>query len=421
MSTAAQGGWLGLLALLSLLLPAGSLDPAFGDHGVLRVPFAAEGASAFDVAATADGGYAVAGVSTVEGRSVFALLLADARGRPNPSFGDGGTAVTAFEDDDAGAVDIAVLADGRLVAAGWAGTGAAKDVALARYRPDGLLDPAFGDGGRVRLDLSDDSDTVAALEILPDGSLLVAATPVRDGREAVVARLTPAGELDRSFGDGGLATVATSGGNDEAFALAVDSQGRILVAGRTSTSTSDDLLLARFTSAGESDPTFGSGGVVTTDVRGHSDTAFAIDVAGSGRILVSGGSIVGAGDEVIVAAYTPRGDLDPAFGDGGLALVDVSPGSDEAFAGALAADGGYIAVGGAIAEDGSEQGFAVRLSASGELDSSFGDGGRVITGPADGVEELRGVLADSRGRIVCAGRSLSPGAPSSFVVYRFVP
>ncbi len=421
MSAAAQGGWLGLLALLSLLLPGGSLDPAFGDHGVLRVPFAAQGASAFDIATTADGGYAVAGVATVEGRSVFALLLADARGRPNPSFGGGGTALTAFEGDDAGAVEIAALPDRRLVVAGWAGTAAATDLALARYRPNGLLDPAFGDGGRVRLDLSGDSDAVAALEILPDGSLLVAATLVRDGRQAVVARLTPTGELDRTFGDDGIATVPAPGGNDEAFALAVDQLGRILIAGRTSTTTSDDLLLARFTGAGEADPTFGNGGVVITDVRGHSDTAFAVDVAPSGRILVSGGSIVGAGDEVVVAAYTPQGDLDPAFGDGGLALVDVTPGSDEAFAGALAADGSYVAAGGAIAEDGSEHGFAVRVSADGDVDPSFGDSGLVITGPAGGVEELRGVLIDGRGRIVCAGRSLSPGTPSSFVVYGIVP
>ena len=98
--------------------------------------------------------------------------------------------------------------------------------------------------------------------------------------------------------------------------------------------------------------------------------------------------------------------------------MDVTPGSDEAFAGILAADGSFVEDGGAIAEDGSERGFMVRVLGNGQRDASFGDGGKLLTGDATSVEEIRGLALDSRGKIISAGRSLSPGARSSFVVYR---
>lgn len=416
--TMAHGGWLAFLALLAFVGPPGSLDATFGDGGAARAAFAGEGASAFDIASTASGGYLVAGVATVNGHPSFALLQVTADGEPDPAFGSGGTVTTAFAGMDAAAAAVVVLADGDFVVGGSAGASAATDLAVARYLPDGRLDPLFGDGGKVVLDIGGDNDTLAGVEALPGGSILIAATVVRDGREAVLIRLDASGALDPNFGDSGIATVATPSGNDEAFDLAIDPTEHILVTGRTTTVTSDDLLLARFTSTGEPDASFGDGGVVVTDVRGGSDTSFAVQVAGDGRILLSGGSIVGDLDEATVAAYTPAGQLDETFGDGGIILVDVTPGSDEVFAGILAPDGSFVAAGGAIAEDGSEQGFVIRVLGNGHRDASFGDGGKLLTGDATGVEEIRGLALDSRGKIVSAGRSLSPGARSSFVVYR---
>ena len=184
----------------------------------------------------------------------FALARFTTAGRPDRGFGRGGIVETEFGHMYARAMDGAIQADGRIVAAGhWDD---AAGAALARYLPDGRPDPAFGTNGRLRgIDAA--LETVA---IQGDGKILVAgwqrgAGLDPDNTDAVVARYTARGALDRSFGNGGSTLFSFAAtGRDHVQDLVVRRDGSIVVAGESGTGL---LAVARLTRAGRLDPSFG--------------------------------------------------------------------------------------------------------------------------------------------------------------------
>jgi uncharacterized delta-60 repeat protein len=210
------------------------------------------------------------------------------------------------------------------------------------------------------------------------------------------AAVAAPGALDPSFGTGGLVTTEF-GGSDSASAVAVEPDGRIVAAG---TDGAGDFALARYNANGSLDTSFGSGGKVTTDFGG-SDAASAVAIQPDGRIVAAGRS--GAGN-VALARYATDGSLDPTFGVGGKVTTDLS-GFDAAFGVALLPDGKIIAVG----QGGPGVDFAVvRYDAGGSLDTTFGTGG-VTTTDLGGFEAATAVAVQGDGKIVATGSTFSAG------------
>jgi uncharacterized delta-60 repeat protein len=323
----------------------GALDTSFGTGGTVGTDIGGwDEASA--LAVQPDGRLVAAG-RTIACNFVhldFALARYLPDGTLDPSFGTGGKVTTRFDRND-GATAVVVQPDGKLVAAGRAGGDENSDYALARYLPDGTLDTSFGTDGKVTTDLGG-FDVVNALVVLPDGKLVAAGSAGRpsDGTsESALARYLPDGTLDPSFGTGG--TVRTDRGGS-ANALVV--QGDKLVAAGDGFGTSVDFLLARYLPDGSLDPSFGTGGTVTTDFGNSLDEANALAVqgdklvaAGSGR----GGDTAESWDFAL-ASYRPDGTLDTSFGTGGTVTTDFGGGlDDEARALAWQADGELVAAG----------------------------------------------------------------------------
>jgi uncharacterized delta-60 repeat protein len=195
--------------------------------------------------------------------------------------------------------------------------------ALVRYTPAGALDSTFGSGGVVtRFSLPGGSFNDLALD--PSGRVVVAGGS--DGG-FFLARYTSAGALDSTFGSGGEVTTRVgSGTNEAANALALDPAGRIIAAGFTYAcgrfTCSDDFALARVNPDGSLDPGFGTGGAVTTDFGpGEVDRARDVALAPAGDIVAAGTS----GDAFGLARYTPSGALDPTFGAGGMVTTTFKP------------------------------------------------------------------------------------------------
>jgi uncharacterized delta-60 repeat protein len=164
-------------------------------------------------------------------------------GSLDPAFGSGGKLTTDFGGFDS-AVAVAVQPDGKIVAAGLRRpfVGGAADVAIARYAPDGSLDATFGSGGKVTTALPGGSDGLAAdIAVQPDGKLVVVGMAQAAGSAAdfLVARYDSAGNLDQSFGVGGI---VITGAGDFATDVALDDEGRIVVAG----SAAGDFAVARY-------------------------------------------------------------------------------------------------------------------------------------------------------------------------------
>jgi uncharacterized delta-60 repeat protein len=290
---------------------------------------------------------------------------------------------------------VAIQPDGKLVVAGYTYNFSTDpepfEVAVARYNPDGSLDATFGAGGRVVTDLGSPDDLANAVAIEPGGKILVAGTTrVMRGeertRDFALVRYNPDGSLDLSFGTGGVVTTDINGGDEYAQDILVQPDGKILVAGESyQLATSHDFVLARYDEQGDLDSSFGSGGVVITDFGSRqSEYIESMALQPDGKIVVAGETYTDSSShDFALARYDAGGNLDPSFGSGGLVRTDFG-GSDSAWCVALQ-EGGKIVAAGSKYTLSTAYTFAVaRYGPDGNLDASFGADG-LVTGPIAGT------------------------------------
>jgi uncharacterized delta-60 repeat protein len=275
----------------------GSLDDSFGEGGKV-VTFAGPSAEWNDVVALGDGGVLAAGTGSASGERDVMLARFDSLGRPDADFGNGGRVVTPLDAASA-ATGVAVRANGSIVACGLAGL----DACLLQYRPDGTLDPAFGSGGKVLLDIQRGEDRFEQLVLARDGKVVVAGgTSVYSENGwtdyPILARFTAAGKLDRGFGRRG----SFRGAAGEVFTdLALQRDDRIVTTGPAS----DEFSLFRFTRAGVPDHSFGTRGVVTGIAAGVGASG-AVLVEPSGKLIAAGYARSGSGSDLLITRRLPR-------------------------------------------------------------------------------------------------------------------
>jgi uncharacterized delta-60 repeat protein len=392
---------------------AGDLDPSFGTNGKVVTDIAGQLDEAFAVAVQADGRIVGAGradESDVSALGDFALARYLPDGTLDPGFGVGGKVKLDFTgaggDDRVNA--LAVQADGKLVAAGHA----VDDWAVARFRQDGTLDPSFGAGGKVTTALG---GQIRALAVQADGKLVAAGVA---GSDFALARYLPDGTLDAGFGTGGIVRTGFPGVFfAEAHALAVQADGKLVAAGSAGAAA---FALARYNPDGTLDPGFGTGGIVTTAFGGFFNEANAL-VVQEGEKIVAAGQNFGATSDFALARYRANGTLDPSFGVGGKVTTGFAGGGTAAGL-VVQADGRLVAGGTADAGNGSGPDFAlVRYRANGSLDPSFGVGGKVTTDfGASGIDRANALAIQADGKLVAAG---SPnnyfGFGSDFALARY--
>ncbi|MER7466539.1 calcium-binding protein [Streptomyces sp. NPDC097981] len=323
----------------------GSLDTTFGTGGKVTTDFGGTDA-AFGVVVQPNGKIVTAGYSDAGGTaSDFALARYNTDGSLDTTFGTGGKVTTDFgtgRNDVANGV--ALQTNGKIVAVGSSALGTANDFALARYNTNGSLDTAFGTGGKVITDFGGDGDIASAVALQTNGQIVAAGLSNSSGTfDFALARYNTNGSLDPTFGTGGTVTTSFGGTNNWAFGVKVQSDGKIVAAGFSNSSGSFDFALARYNTNGSLDPTFGTGGTVTTDFGGF-DIAFGVAVQTNGQIVVAGYSDSGGTFDFALARYNTNGSLDPTFGTGGKVTTDFG-GFDAAFAVALQADGKIVAAG----------------------------------------------------------------------------
>lgn len=231
-------------------------------------------------------------------------------------------------------------------------------------------------------------------------------------------------QFDSTFNGTGVASINTLGtADDQARAIAIDGSGNIVVAGSTGTATGGAFLLSRFTDDGTLDSTFGTGGVVTDNFsKGSGDNAYGLAIDSSGRLIVAG-AINGAfqQSDVGLARYLPDGTLDTSFGTGGHVETNTD-GSDEnviesAYDLAVDGSGNIITVGRA----GTLSGFSLsnsilveRYDSAGNLDTTFNSTGILLGEDGFG----RAVAIDGNNKIVVAGYT-SNAVGSSLIVERY--
>jgi uncharacterized delta-60 repeat protein len=296
------------------------------------------------------------------------------------------------------------------------------DFLAVRLAPNGALDGSFGSGGfaQIPIDLgSSNSDSANAVAAGPNETIVLGgyAATVVGGFDSVIVRLTSAGAPDPSFAADGIQTLDVGAGQaDMVHGVAVQPDGKIVAAGWDSSG----FAVFRLDADGSLDPTFGTGGIVNTVIGDPTspDEAHAVVLAGDGKIVVAGAadSYAYGSADVAVVRYLPTGQTDPTFGVGG---VVVTPGALDERAHALTLQpDGKIVVGGEVGCAGcGPRAMLVRYLTTGALDGSFGNGGTVITSFGDsGLVLSLGVDADAK---LVAGGFATTGAVTDFALARY--
>ncbi len=394
----------------------GNLDRSFGGNGEVKTRFLGQTHNeARAVMIDSKGRIVAAGY--VATATNFAVARFKPNGTLDHSFSGDGRVTTRFSGGPGyvlnSADSVAIDSEGRIVATGFkcnytappseGGEEISCETALARYKPNGSLDPSFGDGGKVTADLEGCCGATVAID--SQDRVIVA------GGNGV-ARFRVNGTLDPSFGNGGEAITSFTG---NVRAVAIDSQGAIAAVGDQYDGSVDRFLVARFLPNGNPDPSFGSGQGWITTRRGF---ATSVTLDSKDDILAAGGiRQVGSSatrKNFALALYKPDGSPARRFGQGGEVTTHWTSGKHSALALSVTRDSrGRVVAVGSIGHD-----YAIaRYRANGKLDPSFGGNGKVM-GPfgLTSRDNNAGVWAgtvDSRDRIIVAG-----GQP--FLLNRFI-
>lgn len=394
------------------------------------------------------------------GNDLLAGSLDKQFGKASDGTPDGIVSLSLGSGDDS-AKGMVVQADGKIIVAGTStSTGGSSNIVIERFNSDGTLDATFGadgnsDGtpdGVVNLDLGTSSDDAKAVAIQADGKIVVAgnSTPTGGSSNVVLARLNANGTLDATFGadgnaDGtpdGVVQVSFGNGDDAVDAIAIQLDGKIVVAGDTTSNSggSQNMMVARVNANGSLDATFGAGnadgtpdGVVSISLGDGNDEAKAVAIQADGKIVIAGNT-VGSDDSsnIAVARLNSDGSLDVTFGAGnadgtpdGVVAVSLSNGDDKAKAVALQADGKILVGGVTVAADKSSNVAVARLNSDGTADVNFGAGtadgtpdGSVSVSFGAGDDKLKGLLLQADGKILIAGSNTAADGSSNAVVAR---
>jgi uncharacterized delta-60 repeat protein len=403
----------------------GDLDGTFSGDGKVTTNFTTADDRASGVAIQANGRIVAAGWagSSFSRRERFALARYRADGTLDSSFGTDGRVTTRFTIVSAASA-VAIQLDGKILAVGYKADQNTK-FALARYKPDGTRDPMFsGDGKATTLFFPLDNASASDVVIQPDGKFVVVGTAwceelffeggwcrhEEDSRDIALARYNADGIPDPSFGTGGKITSGITGIDDVASAVALQADGKIVVAGAMYAGNGDFFLL-RYNADGTPDSTFGVGGQVRTDFGfGKPDSVHDLAIQGDGKIVAAGRTGGSAGGFAL-ARYNPDGTLDTTFDEDGKVRTDFTKQLDVAYGVAIQATGKIVAAGRASVDGGR---FALaRYTTDGTLDTSFSGNGKVTTDFTPNDDAPGDVAIQANGRIVAVGRAGARGVQAN--------
>lgn len=390
---------------------AGEVDVAFGTDGLVSTDFG--GARDFGGAVIVDssGRIIVVGQASSTAdtfNSSFGLARYDQEGNLDPSFGSGGLVSTDFGGQDAlgdgsdFARSVAIDSAGQILVAGTC-TNSDADFGLARYDENGNLDTSFGNNGLISADFGSGQDYGWSVAVDSDDRIIVGGYCKSESGDYDIAlvRFDEYGCLDPSFGNGGIISTDFGKTDNRCRSLVLDSEERILAVGSTYNSD-NDFALVRYDKNGNLDTSFGNGGIVSLDFNG-SDEAWSVTIDEADRILIAGGSSNASGYSVDLARYDENGDLDPSFGTGGVVSNDLGGSVASSTSRAVVDSNGRIVISTTVFNGGTNDFALARFDQTGNLDNAFGSNSIVSTDFGGQHDYGRSCVIDGSGRILVTG------------------
>ena len=400
----------------------GSLDPTFDGDGKVTTAFG-NYANCTDVKIQTDGKIvAVGAVSLAPSTGLdFALVRYNSDGSLDEDFEGNGKVSTFFGNYDDKANSVVIQNDGKIVVAGETRVNSdVTNMAVVRYDSNGGLDQSFGTNGKLTTSIAE-TDSAASIALQSDGMILVSgrAAPVGTFDLVAIVRYDSFGSLDQTFGIKvpGRTTAVVNGVIDEANAIAIQPDGKMITAGRTRVSIRYNFALIRHNPDGTLDKTFGANGIIDTKIgAGDTDSeVHAVAIQGDGKIIAVG-RVFDADTPTqqpyfAVARYDPDGSLDQTFNGIGTEIIPAANADNQAYSVVVQPDGKILIAGyNNTSQSGggtSHDVALVRLNSDGSIDAGFGTDGTVTTdmGSFDIAYSMK---LQEDGKIIVAGNGLVP-------------
>lgn len=376
----------------------GTLDPTFGTAGITTTNITTY-AFAYSTAVQVDGKIVVVGQHSPSGSGGdFLVARYNTNGTLDATFGTAGITITNFGSSSSGS-SVVIQADGKILVAGYSNErGGNRDFAVLRYNTNGTLDATFGTAGITTTNVGSNG-TGSSMALQTDGKILVAGYfGSVSNKNFVIVRYNTNGTLDTTFGSAGI-TTTDLGGVDTASSMAILPNGKILVAGR---SFDRNFAIVRYNANGTLDTTFGTAGITTTSFNAGSAVGNSMALQRDGKIIVVGGIWLGNRWIIVMARYNTDGTLDTSFGTAGTITTDLNADSN-GYSVAVQPDGKIIVVGDFDATVSWDYDFALlRYNANGTIDTTFDTDGLVTT-DFGGSDSGSTMAMQADGKIVVVG------------------
>ena len=381
----------------------GSFDLSFSGGQVIT-PIGNSNDVAFALALQPDGKIVVAGASYNGLNYDFSLARYNSNGTLDTSFDGDGKIIIPIGNFSDEAHGVAIQSDGKIVVVGFSADGSFEVFTLIRFNQNGTLDLSFGSGGIVKTRIGMSGSRALAVAIQPNGKIVVAGDTWGSFLDFAVVRYNLDGSLDRSFGSDGIVTTPITSGDDRAFAIAIQPDSKIVLAG-------DKFSLTRYNSDGSLDRRFGNNGIVTNTFGG---TAFSVAIQSDSKIIAAGTS----SDHFTLTRHNIDGSLDTSFGADGKVVTQLG-GYDLLNGVAIQPDGKIVAAGYSSLTSSSD--FAlVRYNSNGSLDKNFGSVGKVLMRQYHiHYDSLRAIAIQNDGKIIGSGDSSLANLPADFALVRY--
>lgn len=407
----------------------GMLDATFGTGGIISTAAGTGNDVAQAVAIQPDGKIVAAGFGFNGSNNDFTVIRYNPNGTLDDTF-DGvsngnGIVLTPIGANDDEAFGITIQSDGKIIVVGQSSNGINTDIAVVRYNTDGTLDTTFDGDGRMTINAGTSNDIGRSVAVQSDGKIVVTGNAGNGANfDIALVRLEANGSLDSSFdgnsGNGnGVVTVAVGSANDQGYAVAIQTDGQIVVAGYYTAAVSTDTVILRFNTNGRLDTTFDGDGIAPHNFSADdTDEALAMTLQSDGRIVISG-CIRGSGrlNDYLLARFERNGSRDTSFGTNGFTIVDFGPFPDIALGIAVQTDGKIVAAG--FANNGSNVDFGVtRVNTNGTLDTSFDGDGLARTMIGTSADSANAIAIQADGKIVAVGRAVI-GSTADFGIARY--
>ncbi|MBP7477046.1 MAG: T9SS type A sorting domain-containing protein [Chitinophagales bacterium] len=397
----------------------GTLDPTFGVGGKVTTDLGLEGVMA--IAIQSDGKIVAAGTYKNGVNLDFGIARYKTNGTLDSSFSGDGIQFTDFNSSDDEAFNLAILPDGKIIVVGYTYKSnlTLNDYAIAKYNSDGSLDNTFGTSGKVITDIDD--DIAKFIKVMSDGKFFVGGN-ISTNPRFTLAKYNSNGTLDLSFNTTGYIETdlsSISSENLEANSMVIQTDNKIVVCGTEISGSTQKGIYVRYLANGKQDSTYGTNGVV------FFGKSFPLTnrLLTSNSILVENNSIVSCmtnSGKLAIIKINSNGKVDSSFGLNGIGRMKW--GSNGGRALTRQTDGKFIVVGDNYnALNPNISGFLIsRFNSNGGIDSTFSGDGVDTIRIKYFVENSYDVKIQSDGKIIIAGRAVSPTNNLEFALARYI-